>query len=98
MYFLNIFSGSFGWAISETCAKEGFWPDIISTDLHTESVEGPSYDLTTAMTRMLRVGMPLSQVIAATTSRPAAVMRKGDKMGSLKVWLCYFSFCVFLFV
>ena len=51
--------GSFSWTVAENCAKEGFWPDIISSDLHVESVDGPAYDLLTVMTKMLHVGMPL---------------------------------------
>lgn len=52
-------AGSFSWTVAEICAREGFWPDIISSDLHVESVESPAYDLLTVMTKMLHVGMPL---------------------------------------
>ena len=78
-------SGSFGWSVAEACVKEGFWPDLISTDLHTQSMEGPAYDLPTVMTKMLHLGMPLGEVIAAVTSKPAAAIGKSKEIGSLKV-------------
>ncbi|KAL8601680.1 hypothetical protein ACOMHN_033856 [Nucella lapillus] len=77
--------GSFGWSLVETCVQEGFWPDLISTDLHVESLEGPAYDLATVMTKMMHVGMPLPDVIAATTSGPAAAIGKSGELGALKV-------------
>ena len=71
--------------MAEACVKEGFWPDLISTDLHTESMDGPAYDLTTVMTKLLHLGMPLTDVIAAVTSKPAAAIGKSGEIGSLKV-------------
>ena len=35
------------------------------------------------MSKFLHLGMPLEQIIAATTSRPAAAMRRGDRFGTL---------------
>ena len=76
-------AGSFSWTVAEICAKEGFWPDIISSDLHKESVDGPAYDLLTVMTKMLHVGMPLIDVIKAVTMTPAAAIGRSDVIGSL---------------
>ena len=36
----------------QLAAKEGMWPDLISTDLHTGCTEGPAYDLVTVMTKV----------------------------------------------
>jgi len=36
------------------------------------------------MTRLWALGMPLDQVIAATTRNPAIALREQDKIGSLK--------------
>ncbi|GFO42528.1 dihydroorotase [Plakobranchus ocellatus] len=63
--------GSFSWKVAEQCASEGFWPDIISTDLHTGSLSGPAYDLVAVMSKMLHIGMPLIEVIRAVTETPA---------------------------
>ena len=75
--------GSFSWTVAEACAREDFWPDIISSDLHGESADGPAYDLLTVMTKMLHVGMPLLDVIKAVTMAPAAAIGWSDRIGSL---------------
>ncbi|CAG5125653.1 unnamed protein product [Candidula unifasciata] len=66
--------GSFSWIVAEQCATEGFWPDIISTDLHSDSINGPAYDLLCVMTKMLHLGMPLEDIVAAVTSTPATAI------------------------
>ncbi|XP_065184156.1 deacetylase Atu3266-like [Sycon ciliatum] len=71
--------GSFSWTIAELGAKEGQWPDVISTDLHTGSMDGPAYDLPTVMTKMLHVGMPLLDIITAVTATPAECCGRADK-------------------
>ena len=75
--------GSFNWTVAEICADEDFWPDTISTDLHSGSAEGPAYDLPTVMTRLLRTGMPLMDVIAASTVRAAQAIGWEDRLGTL---------------
>lgn len=39
--------GSFDWCVAENACSEHskFWPDVISTDLHTGNVNGPVRDL-----------------------------------------------------
>ena len=75
--------GSFVWAVAETAAREGVWPDTISTDLHNLSVNGPAYDLTTVMTKLLHVGMPLYEIIKAVTHNPARIIKMENSTGSL---------------
>ena len=77
--------GSFHWGVAEQCAKFGFFPDIISTDLHVENVDGPAYDLATVMSKLLHVGMPLNKVIKAVTDTPAKAIHKDHMIGSLRV-------------
>ena len=69
----------------QLCAKTGFWPDCISTDLHKESCEAPCYDLTIAMSKMLHLGMPLMEVVRAVTATPAKVIGWEGKIGHLAV-------------
>lgn len=77
-------SGSFNWGVAKQLAAQGFWPDTISTDVHTASIRPPvSIDMPSAMTRLWHLGMPLEDVIAAATSRPAAAIGWGDRIGSL---------------
>jgi dihydroorotase len=77
--------GSFGYDIVGPAVAEGFWPDTISTDLHSLSASGPVVDLPTTMSKFLDLGMPLEEVIRATTATPARVMGRADTLGSLQV-------------
>lgn len=77
--------GAFSWTVAEICAAEGFWPDVISTDLHSMTADGPAYDMPTVMTRLLHVGMPMKSVIEASTSTPAKSIGWDDRIGSLGV-------------
>ena len=51
--------GAFNWTVGEICASESFWPDVISTDIHCFTHEGPAYDMPTVMSKLLHIGMPL---------------------------------------
>ena len=48
--------GSFSWEIAEICAERGFWPDTISTDLHSGNVDGLARDLPWVMSKFLHLG------------------------------------------
>ena len=77
--------GAFAWRVAEpACQKFGFWPDTISTDLHHFNLLGPVVDLPTTMSKFLYLGMPMEKVIQAATSAPAAAMRMGDRIGTLR--------------
>ncbi|MBI1347803.1 amidohydrolase family protein [bacterium] len=79
-------SGAFAWRVAEpACQEHGFWPDAISTDIHQFNKAGPVIDLPTTMSKFLYLGMPLEKIIQATTSVPAAAMRKQHTLGSLQV-------------
>ncbi|XP_064642399.1 deacetylase Oant_2987-like [Lineus longissimus] len=77
--------GSFSWTVAELCAKESFWPDSISSDLHTGNCHGPAHDLPFIMTKLLHVGMPLPYIIKAVTAAPANAIGKSNVIGSLMV-------------
>ncbi|MBM3803060.1 MAG: amidohydrolase family protein [Acidimicrobiia bacterium] len=77
--------GSFNWTVGELCAQEAFWPDTISTDLHSGTCEGPAYDLPTVMTRLLHLGMPLNDVVRCTTVAPAKAIGWEERIGTLGV-------------
>ena len=67
--------GSFSFETAEALLAAGRRPDVISTDLHQMSINGPAYDMPTCMSKFLQLGMSLRDVVAATTSRPAEVPR-----------------------
>jgi dihydroorotase len=76
--------GAFGYAIAEGALREGFPPDLISSDVHVIAVEGPGYDLLHTMSKLLNCGLSLSDVIGMSTSRPALAMRR-PQLGHLGV-------------
>jgi dihydroorotase len=77
-------AGSFGFDICRAMLEMGFTPDVISSDVHLYSADGPAYDVLVTMSKFLCLGLPLVDVIRAATAAPAAAMRRGD-IGSLKV-------------
>ncbi len=71
-------AGSFGFDICRAMLELGFTPDVISSDVHLYSADGPAYDVLVTMSKFLCLGLPLADVIRAATSAPAAAMRRTD--------------------
>jgi len=67
--------GSFVWRNAFPAVSQGFYPDSISTDLHTGSMNGPMFDMPTTMSKMLAAGMPLKEVVLRSTWNPAQQIR-----------------------
>jgi dihydroorotase len=79
-------SGSFSWPVARALTEQGYWPDTISTDAHHTSVAPPiNADLPNVMSKFLHLGMPLDDVIRASTIRPAQAIGWDDRIGSLEV-------------
>lgn len=76
--------GSFDFSVARTMIADGFAPDVISSDLHLFCVDGPAFDLLVCMSKMMVLGMPLNDVVRATTQRPAEAIGRGD-LGTLEV-------------
>jgi dihydroorotase len=76
--------GAFSWHQAVPSAKEGFFPDVVSTDLHRISMNGGMKDMTNVMSKFLALGMPLQEIIHASTWRPAQVIRR-EELGHLSV-------------
>jgi dihydroorotase len=64
-------NGSFSYKVAKGAADAGFWPDTISTDLHSASVQYRAVDMPTTMSKFLGLGMPLEEAIARSTVAPA---------------------------
>ncbi|MGQ2904811.1 MAG: amidohydrolase/deacetylase family metallohydrolase [Neoaquamicrobium sediminum] len=76
--------GAFGYDTAEAALRDGFLPDLISSDVHVIAVEGPGYDLLHTMSKLLNCGLTLPQVIGMSTSRPALAIRHPE-LGHLGV-------------
>jgi dihydroorotase len=75
--------GSFAFQTARTMLANGFQPDTISSDVHSLSIDGPAFDQVTTLSKMLCLGMSLSDVIAASTSNAATALKRLE-LGSLK--------------
>ena len=58
--------------------KQGFTPDVISTDLHSGSMNSGMKDILNTMSKFLNMGMPLPAVIKANTQRAAEVIKRPE--------------------
>jgi dihydroorotase len=75
--------GSFAFKTARAMLANGFLPDTISSDVHQLCINGPAYDQVTTMSKFLCIGMPLNDVIAASTVN-AGMALKRPELGSLK--------------
>jgi dihydroorotase len=70
------------WTISEKAAAQGWWPDVISTDI-SRTPDGQPASVLVPMSEFLHLGMPLDQVIAGATAVPARTMNAPERIGTL---------------
>jgi dihydroorotase len=76
-------AGSFGFGTARAMLAAGFLPDVISSDVHTMSIDGPAFDLLHTLSKFLVMGVPLPQVIKSATSAAAAAISRPD-LGTFK--------------
>lgn len=76
--------GSFVFRTMVPATRAGFYPDTISTDLHTGSMNGGMMDMLTTMSKFLVAGMPLQAVVRASTDAPAKAIGRPE-LGHLSV-------------
>ncbi|MBM3787781.1 MAG: amidohydrolase/deacetylase family metallohydrolase [Acidobacteria bacterium] len=70
--------GSFYWNVAKPLTEQGFWPDSISTDLHTGSMNAGMKDMTNVMSKILNLGAPLEEVIKLSTWNPARQIQRPE--------------------
>ncbi len=75
--------GSFTYRVARAALAQGFPPDSISSDIHAHNVDGPAYDQATTLSKLLHVGMDVTEVVRATTEAPARAVRRAETIGSL---------------
>lgn len=77
-------SGSFGFRTAEAMLAAAFLPDVISSDVHALSINGPAFDQLVTMSKFLCLGMQLIEVIRASTVAPATALGRTD-IGRLQI-------------
>lgn len=70
--------GSFFYDIAIPATKQGLWPNTISTDLHTGSMNSGMKTMLSVVSKMMNLGMSLQEVILASTWKPAQVIKRED--------------------
>lgn len=78
-------SASFSFGTLERALERGFAPDLASTDLHVQNVDGPVYSLATTLTKLLALGLSLVEVLAYATTNASRVLGDGGTHGSLSI-------------
>lgn len=76
--------GAFSWRQAVPAMQQGFKPNVISTDLHAESMNGGMKDLSNIMSKFLNLGMSVQDVILRTTWNPANVIKRPE-LGNLSI-------------
>lgn len=76
--------GAFSWRQAVPAIQQGFKPNVISSDLHTQSMNGGMKDFTNLMSKFMAMGLTLQEVIQRTTMAPAEAIHRSD-LGHLSV-------------
>ena len=73
---------SFSYSQAIPAVKSRFYPNTISTDIHSGSMNGSMKDMLSVMSKFLQMGMDLPAVIRASTWTPAQVIHR-EELGHL---------------
>ncbi|MBN9887062.1 amidohydrolase family protein [Salipiger abyssi] len=72
---------SFSFETARRALADGLRPFSISTDLHLRNIKGPVHDMSTTLAKLLAVGLPFDEVIAAVTERPRGMLGLSGRDG-----------------
>ncbi|MBR0249520.1 MAG: amidohydrolase family protein, partial [Synergistaceae bacterium] len=77
----------FSFEVSEPAIKEGFYPDIIATDLTKLSMNlrPTAFSMSNQISKYISLGIPEDEVFRMTTINPARHMKIDDRAGILTV-------------
>jgi dihydroorotase len=76
--------GSFFWSQAIPSIQQGFVADVISSDLHTGSMNSGMKDMANLMSKFLNMGLSIQDVILRSTWNPAKVIHRPE-LGNLSV-------------
>lgn len=75
--------GSLGFGTARAMLEAGFLPDVVSSDVHVLSIDGPAFDLLHTLGKFHALGMTVPQLVASATVNPAKAIRRPE-LGTLK--------------
>lgn len=70
--------GSFVFEQAVPAMKQGLYPNSISTDFHTGSMNGGMKDMTNIMSKFLNMNMSVEEVVKVSTWNPAQIIQRTD--------------------
>ena len=76
--------GAFSWRQAVPATQQGFKANVISSDLHTQSMNAGMKDLCNVLSKFMAMGFTLPEVIERATWAPARVISRPD-LGHLSV-------------
>lgn len=76
--------GAFTWKQAVPATKQGFKADVISTDLHTQSMNSGMKDLSNVISKLMALGISLPDAISRATWAPAKVINRPE-LGNLSI-------------
>lgn len=77
--------GSFDYTVADIAIQAGAGPDTISSDAHVFSANTPGMPyLTWVMSKFLNLGFSLEQVVTMATAKPASIINRAPKLGTLQ--------------
>lgn len=76
--------GAFTWRQAVPASQQGFKADVVSTDLHTQSMNSGMKDLSNVLSKFMALGTSLPDAISRATWAPAQVIGRPD-LGHLSV-------------
>ncbi|WPP51239.1 amidohydrolase/deacetylase family metallohydrolase [Catalinimonas niigatensis] len=76
--------GAFSWRQAVPAIEQGFIADVISTDLHTQSMNGGMKDLSNVLSKFMAMGLSLEDAIMRATWAPAQVIGR-EELGHLSI-------------
>lgn len=76
---------NFNFAVAEAAIQDGLFPDFISSDSTPATFHKSElmWDLPRCMSKLLYLGMPLTEVIRSVTETPAKVLGLGHRIGKV---------------
>ena len=77
--------GSFLFETAKKALAQDFLPDVISTDIHSGSINDPVYSLPETASKLLNLGIELPDIVRQTTTAAAAAIGRSDHLGTLKI-------------
>jgi len=75
--------GSFDFDVARAMVDAGFVPDVLSSDVHVNSIDGPAFDVLVTMSKFLSLGVPMMDVVRSATESPAKAIGRPE-LGSLR--------------